>query len=92
MQGIINSCLGVPGTFEQRYMLVLPLSHVFGLIRNLLASLYSGSTLFICRDNKNMFRDAAMFRPTIMVLVPALAEMALTLSKEIRQKYVGRQP
>ena len=37
MQGVINSCLGVKGAFEQRYMLVLPLSHVFGLIRNLLA-------------------------------------------------------
>lgn len=89
MQGIINSCLGVPGTFEQRYMLVLPLSHVFGLIRNLLASLYSGCAMYICRDNKNMFRDAAMFRPTIMVLVPALAEMALTLSKKFGRNMWG---
>lgn len=89
MQGVINSCLGVPGAFEQRYMLVLPLSHVFGLIRNLLASLYTGSTIFICRDNRNMFRDAAAFRPTIMVLVPALAEMALTLSKKFGRNMFG---
>lgn len=89
MQGIVNSCLGVPGTFEQRYLLVLPLSHVFGLIRNLLASLYSGSTLLICRDNKNMFRDAAAFQPTIMVLVPALADMALTLSKKFGRNMFG---
>ena len=89
LQGVVNSCLGVPGTFEQRYLLVLPLSHVFGLIRNLLASLYSGSTLMICRDNKNMFRDAAMFRPTIMVLVPALADMALTLSKKFGRSMFG---
>ncbi len=89
MQGIINSCLGVPGTFEQRYMLVLPLSHVFGLIRNMLAALYSGSTLFICRDNRNMFRDAAAYRPTIMVLVPALADMALTLSKKFGRNMFG---
>ena len=89
LQGIINSCLGVPDTFEQRYMLVLPLSHVFGLIRNLLASLYSGSTILICRDNKNMFRESATFRPTIMVLVPALAEMALTLSKKFGRNMWG---
>lgn len=89
MQGVINSCLGVPNTFEQRYLLALPLSHVFGLIRNLLASLYSGSTLFICRNNKDMFRDAAMFRPTIMVLVPALAEIALTLSKKFGRNMFG---
>ena len=89
MQGVINSCLGVPGTFEQRYMLVLPLSHVFGLIRNMLASLYTGSTLHICRDNRNMFRDAAMFKPTIMVLVPALADMALSLSKKFGKNMFG---
>lgn len=89
MQGVINSCLGVPDAFEQRYLLVLPLSHVFGLIRNLLASLYTGSTLMICRDNRNMFRDAAVFCPTIMVLVPALAEMAMTLSKQFGKNMFG---
>ncbi len=76
LQGVVNSCLGYTNVFEQRYMLVLPLTHVFGLIRNLLASLYTGSTLLICRDNKNMFRDAAAFQPTIMVLVPALQQPA----------------
>ncbi len=89
MQGIINSCLGVPDTFRQKYLLVLPLSHVFGLIRNLLASLYTGSTLMICRDNRNMFRDAAAFQPTIMVLVPALADMALSLSKKFKRNMLG---
>ena len=89
MHGMINSCYGVPESFGQRYLLVLPLSHVFGLIRNMLASLYTGSTLFICRNNKDMFRDAAMFRPTIMVLVPALAEMALTLSKKFGKNMFG---
>ena len=89
LQGVVNSCLGYTNVFEQRYMLVLPLTHVFGLIRNLLASLYTGSTLLICRDNKNMFRDAAAFQPTIMVLVPALAEMALTLSKKFGRNMFG---
>ena len=36
-----------------------------------------------------MFRDAAVFRPTIMVLVPALADMALTLSKKFGRNMFG---
>ena len=67
----------------------LPLSHVFGLIRNLLASLNTGSTIFICRNNQDMFRDIAYFKPTILVIVPALAEMALALSKKFRRNMLG---
>lgn len=89
MQGTVNGCYGYHDVFNQKYLLVLPLSHVFGLIRNLMTSLYTGSTMFICRNNKDMFRDIAMFRPTILVLVPALAEMALTLSKKFGRNMLG---
>ena len=89
MQGTVNGCYGTPEVFSQRYLLVLPLSHVFGLIRNLMTSLYTGSAMFICRNNKDMFRDIAVFRPTIMVMVPALAEMALTLSKKFGRNMLG---
>ncbi len=89
MAGTKNGCYGVREIFGQRYLLVLPLTHVFGLIRNLMTSLYTGSTLFICRNNKDMFRDVATFKPTIMVLVPALAEMALTLSVQFGRNMWG---
>ncbi len=89
MQGTINGCYGYPDVFGQRYLLVLPLSHVFGLIRNLMTSLYTGSALYICRNNKDMFRDVAIFKPTILVIVPALAEMALTLSKKFGRNMLG---
>ena len=89
MQGTVNGCYGYQDVFSQRYLLILPLSHVFGLIRNLMTSLYTGSTLFICRSNKDMFRDIAVFRPTILVMVPALAEMALTLSKKFGRNMLG---
>ncbi|MBR4435768.1 MAG: acyl--CoA ligase [Clostridia bacterium] len=89
MEGVMNGCYGYRGAFDQRYLLVLPLSHVFGLIRNLLTSLYTGSTLFIVENNKDMFRDIAMFRPTILVAVPALAEMALQLSKKFNKNMLG---
>lgn len=89
MQGTVNGCYGYKDVFNQRYLLVLPLSHVFGLIRNLMTSLYTGSAMYICRNNKDMFKDVAMFRPTIMVMVPALAEMAMTLSKKFGKNMLG---
>ncbi len=87
--GTKNGCYGIREIFEQRYLLVLPLTHVFGLIRNLMTSLYTGSALYICRNNKDMFRDVAAFRPTVMVLVPALAEMALGLSAQFGRNMWG---
>lgn len=89
MQGTVNGCYGYNTVFNQRYILVLPLSHVFGLIRNLMTSLYTGSTLFICKNNKDMFRDIAIFRPTIFVAVPAIAEMALNLSRQFGKNMLG---
>ncbi len=89
MRGVKNGCYGTKDVFGLRYLLVLPLTHVFGLIRNLMTSLYTGSTLFICKNNKDMFRDIATFKPNIMVLVPALAEMALNLSKQFGRNMLG---
>jgi long-chain acyl-CoA synthetase len=89
MAGTKNGCYGIKEIFEQRYLLVLPLTHVFGLIRNLMTSIYTGSALFICRNNKDMFRDIAVFKPTVMVLVPALAEMALNLSRQFGRNMLG---
>ncbi len=89
LAGTMNGCYGIREIFCQRYLLVLPLTHVFGLVRNLMTSLYTGSALYICRNNKDMFRDVAVFKPTIMVLVPALAEMALNLSKQFGRNMWG---
>ena len=89
MRGAKNGCYGVKDVFGQRYFLVLPLTHVFGLVRNLLTALFTGSSLYICRNNKNMFREIAEFKPTIIVLVPALAEMALNLSKQFGKNMLG---
>lgn len=89
MRGVKNGCYGIKKIFNERYMLVLPLTHVFGLIRNLLTALYTGSSMFICRNNKDMFRDIAVFKPTVMVIVPALAEMALNLSKQFGRNMLG---
>ncbi len=87
--GLVNACFGTKDVFNQRYLLTLPLTHVFGLLRNLLFSLYSGGTLYICRNPKDIFRAAAVFQPQIIVTVPAIAEMALTLSKKFNRPMLG---
>ena len=89
MAGTKNGCYGVWDIFYQKYLLVLPLTHVFGLIRNMLTCFYTGSTLYICKNNKDMFRDCAVYKPTIMVLVPAIAEMALKLSHQFGRNMLG---
>ncbi len=89
MQGVVNGCYGYREVFHQRYLLILPFSHVFGLIRSLLTVLYTGGSLFICRNNADLFRDAAAFAPEILVAVPAMAEMALALSKKFGRNMLG---
>ena len=89
MTGMRNGFYGIEHTFHQRYFLVLPLTHVFGLVRNLLTSLASGSSLYICRNTKNMFREIPAFKPTGIVMVPALAEMAMNLSKQFGKNMLG---
>ena len=85
MTGVKNGCYGLTEFYHQRYILVLPLTHVFGLIRNVLNPLYTGSYVYVCRNPKDMFRTMGMVNPTIMILVPALAEMALTLTKQFKR-------
>ena len=89
MQGTVNGCYGYSNVFNQKYILVLPLYHVFGLIRNLTTSLYTGSEIFICKNTKDMFKDIAAFKPTMLVSVPALIELALKLSVQMKKNMFG---
>ena len=87
--GAKNGCYGYPDVFLQRYVLILPLTHIFGLVRNLMTSIYTGSAMRICRNTKDMFKDIAIFRPSILVLVPALVEMTLNLSRQFGKNMFG---
>ena len=90
MTGIINGVYGVYKNFEQVYYSIMPLTHVFGLIRNLLTCLYTGSSIYFAgNDKKNMFKEIQMVRPTILIVVPALAEIFLNLSKQFGTKMLG---
>lgn len=89
MTGARNGCYGCHDIFGEKYFLVLPLTHVFGLIRNLMTCLLTGSSIFICRNTQDMFKQIPVFKPTIMVLVPALAELALNISKQFGKNMLG---
>lgn len=89
MQGMLNGTYGITDVFYQRYYSIMPLTHVFGLIRNLFTSLYTGSTIYFCLDKRNMFKEIKQVQPTILVLVPALAEIFLNLCKRFGLDVLG---
>ena len=91
MQGVINGCYGYKDVFKQKYVLALPLSHVFGLIRSFLTPLYTGGTIFISKTNKDIFSDSASFNPNIVVTVPAIVELFISLCKNFNKKMLGSE-
>ncbi len=89
MRGAINGCYGYKGVLKERYLLVLPLTHVFGLVRDTLTPFLTGSAVYICRNPKNMFNEMVAYKPTVLILVPALAELGLNISKQLGTKIFG---
>lgn len=74
--------LFIPGQpFNQRTIAILPLSHVFGAIRGLLTCIYTGALVYACEDMSNIVFDIPKMKPTILTLVPGLAEMVLSVAR-----------
>lgn len=91
MLGSYNGLLAPGGVFFQRYYALMPLTHVFGIIRNTLSCFQSGSTLCMCTGMMNLTSDLQAYRPTLLVLVPALTEMLLGLMKAYGPGVAGGQ-
>ena len=87
--GTRNGCYGLKDFLEERYFLMLPMTHVFGFIRNFMTALMTGSSVWICHNNKDMFKEMLTFKPTVLVLVPAIVEMALNLSRQFGRNMFG---
>lgn len=74
--------LFIPGNpFNQVTIAILPLSHVFGAIRGLLTCIYTGALVYACEDMSNIVFDIPKMKPTILTLVPGLAEMVLSVAR-----------
>ena len=54
------------------YYNVLPYSHLFGLVADMLGPLYSGGTICFSENKLNFFRDIQIFKPTHLNLPPAM--------------------
>ena len=89
MCGMINGCYGLDNCFDLTYYCLMPLTHVFGFIRNLLTALYSGSCIYFNRDKRKMFDEMKAYKPSILVVVPALAELFLNLFKAYGLGFLG---
>ena len=65
----------------QIYQLTIPLTHSFGLIRNLLCCMFTGSTLIISKNNKEIFADMQKYKPTRLITVPGFCDIILQMIK-----------
>lgn len=89
MTGTFNGSLGVKYPLNQVYYSIMPLTHVFGLIRNLFSCLDTGSTMYFCKSKQNMFAEIQAARPTTIIVVPALGELFLNLVKKFGIGFLG---
>lgn len=89
LRGTLNGAYGTNEVFNQVYYSIMPLTHVFGLIRNLLTSLFTGSVIYFCADKRTMFKEIKEVQPTVLIVVPALAEIFLNLTKQFTLGFLG---
>ena len=73
----------------QRYASVLPLSHVFGLIRGTLSVLYEGGAWYAAANTKETISKFPMIKPTCLVAVPGICEILLGLVKMYGKPFLG---
>lgn len=92
MRGSFNGCFA-PGSqlFGHRYICLLPLSHVFGLVRSTLSALYTGALWFSAEDTKATIGKLPFIKPTILILVPGLCDILMGLAKMNGPQFLGGQ-
>jgi long-chain acyl-CoA synthetase len=89
LTGTYNGTLGFPKVFAHTYYSLLPLTHVFGFIRNTLTCFLTGSSLYFPTSKQTMFKEISIVKPTILILVPGLAEIFLNLVKQYTLNFIG---
>ena len=90
MRGSLNGCYG-PGKQLacHRYANVLPLSHVFGLIRGTMSVLYTGALWVSCTNVKETLGKLPAIKPTCLVAVPGICEIMMGLVKMYGNGFLG---
>ena len=90
MRGSLNGCFG-PGKQLtcHRYANVLPLSHVFGLIKGTMSVLYTGGLWVSGKDVKDTLGKIRTIQPTCIVAVPGICEILMVLVKIYGKIFLG---
>ncbi|MCQ2153050.1 MAG: acyl--CoA ligase [Bacteroidales bacterium] len=90
MRGSFNGVFA-PGSqlAHHRQIGLLPLSHVFGLIRGTMSAFYTGSEWFSAEDTKAAIGKLPVIKPTLLVLVPGLCEVLSGLAKMYGPQFFG---
>lgn len=82
-----------PMNKKDKCYLFLPLHHTYGSICNLLYSLITGMSIYICSDIKKIVEELNMIQPTVFCAVPLIYEKLYELSikqgKNIKHIYGG---
>ncbi len=74
-----------------RYIALLPLSHVFGLIAGTMGCFYTGNLMHTCEDMKATIGKLPVIKPTILVIVPGICDILAGLCKMYGPQFLGGQ-
>ena len=74
-----------------RYIAILPLSHVFGLIAGTMGCFYTGNLIFTCEDMKATIGKLPVIKPTLLVIVPGICDILAGLVKMYGAPFLGGQ-
>ena len=74
---------------QHRYIALLPLSHVFGLIAGTMGCFYTGNLIFTCEDMKATIGKLPMIKPTLLVIVPGICDILSGLVKMYGPQFLG---
>ena len=72
-----------------RYIGLLPLSHVFGLIAGTMGCFYTGNLWFTCEDMKATVGKLPVLKPTVLVIVPGVCDILAGLVKMYGPQFLG---
>ena len=74
---------------QHRYIALLPLSHVFGLIAGTMGCFYTGNLIFTCEDMKATIGKLPVIKPTLLVIVPGICDILAGLVKMYGAPFLG---
>ena len=72
-----------------RYIALLPLSHVFGLIAGTMGCFYTGNLIYTCEDMKATIGKLPALKPTILIIVPGVCDILAGLCKMYGPQFLG---